>query len=77
MKKKGAVKKHNRVFSQPLFFIPVNIQKKRREMRYERVLECDSVCFHGNRWGTLVDFLTVYEGGRVVFTFKNGMEIAL
>ena len=33
--------------------------------------------FSSGQWGALVDFMTVYEGGRVVFTFKNGMEIPI
>lgn len=33
--------------------------------------------FSSAEWGALVGFLTVYEGGRVVFTFKNGMEVSI
>lgn len=33
--------------------------------------------FSSGQWGALVDFMTVYEGGRAVFTFKNGMEVPI
>lgn len=33
--------------------------------------------FSSGQWGALVDFMTVYSDGKVVFTFKNGMEIPI